>query len=450
MKTLDKLFVKGKISHKKATLLLGVVCGTLLVSSCGGSMIKKEKGNDWTVMKLKGQVKKMTEKKSSFDISSLYTFNEKGYFNEKGQISTWPANKTVITERYEYDADGKLSCISFFSNMSGDLQSKQIYKDGLLTEEQKYAADYPESKLSSTKYYAYDKKGLLSKSWTDQNEQNRAEYECDRAGNIIKLIGYSMDKVYETCKTGYEYDNHGNITKHEIYYRERKDDPGEKDGMLDYVEEYKYDDNSCLLERNNIIYRYNSGKKENEISQKQSYTYKYDEQDNVVEMSCLTYGYRDGKEQEPGSPAITTYIYTYDKHGNWTSRETQYNGRKQDMVSRTYTYYGEAEPKFTMEDLVGAWDYYSEPTNKIEMVFKRDGTLIDYIDFHSTGTYKFNPEGTVITMQFTYDDGEESQTSKPMDFQIQEYTGDRLILKSGETLLYYDRKTKSENYNGKY
>lgn len=69
-------------------------------------------------------------------------------------------NKTVITERYEYDADGKLSCISFFSNMSGDLQSKQIYKDGLLTEEQKYAADYPESKLSSTKYYAYDKKGL--------------------------------------------------------------------------------------------------------------------------------------------------------------------------------------------------------------------------------------------------------------------------------------------------
>ena len=220
--------------------------------------------------------------------------------------------------------------------------------------------------------------------------------------------------------------------------------------MLDYVEEYQYDDNSRLLERNNIIYRYNSGKKENEISQKQSYTYKYDEQDNVVEMSCLTYGYRDGKEQEPGSPAITTYIYTYDKHGNWTSRETQYNGRKQDMVSRTYTYYGEAEPKFTMEDLVGAWDYYSEPTNKIEMVFKRDGTLIDYIDFHSTGTYKFNPEGTVITMQFTYDDGEESQTSKPMDFQIQEYTGDRLILKSGETLLYYDRKTKSENYNGKY
>ena len=59
-----------------------------------------------------------------------------------------------------------------------------------------------------------------------------------------------------------------------------------KDGMLNYVEEYKYDNDSRVLERNNITYRYNSGKKKNEISQKQSYTYKYDEQDNVVEMSC--------------------------------------------------------------------------------------------------------------------------------------------------------------------
>ena len=261
MKTLNELSIKNRICFKKARLLLGVACGTLLITSCGGGMIKKEKGNDWVTMELKGQVKKMVVKKSPSDISLLYIFNEKGYFKEKGQISSWPTNKTIITERYEYDADGKLSCISFFSNISGDLQSKQIYKDGVLVEEQKYAAAYPESKLSSIRYYAYDKDGLLTKSWTDQNEQNRAEYECDGAGNITKLIGYSMDKVYETCKTGYEYDNRGNITKHEIYYRERKDDPGTKDGMLNYVEEYKYDNDSRVLERNNITYRYNSGKK---------------------------------------------------------------------------------------------------------------------------------------------------------------------------------------------
>lgn len=72
-----------------------------------------------------------------------------------------------------------------------------------------------------------------------------------------------------------------------------------------------------MLEHSNITYHFNSGKKENEIRQKSTTTYKYDEQDNVIEKSCVVYGYKDGKEQEPGSPAITTYIYTYDKHGNW-------------------------------------------------------------------------------------------------------------------------------------
>lgn len=455
MKTLNELSIKNRICFKKARLLLGVACGTLLITSCGGGMIKKEKGNDWVTMELKGQVKKMVVKKSPSDISLFYTFNEKGYFKEKGQISSWPTNKTIITEQYEYDADGKLSCISFFSNISGDLQSKQIYKDGVLVEEQKYAAAYPESKLSSIKYYAYDKDGLLTKSWTDQNEQNRAEYECDGTGNITKLIGYSMDKVYETCKTGYEYDNRGNITKHEIYYRERKDDLGTKDGMLNYVEEYKYDNDSRVLERNNITYRYNSGKKENEISQKQSYTYKYDEQDNVVEMSCLTYGYRDGKEQEPGAPAITTYVYTYDKHGNWTSRETKYKGRKQEVVSRKYSYYGEEESKFSAEDMVGIWDYYAEsdPQNKIEIVFKKDGTLIDYIDFHSTGTYKVNEDGSIVTMQFFYNDGETSQESKPFEYKVLEHSEECFKITNGGSnpvVLVYDKKEKSDNYTGEF
>lgn len=446
MKTLNKLFTRNSTTIS----FMGIMCVALLISSCGGGVVKKEKANDWVEMGLKGQVKKMIEKSPKFSISQFYAFNEKGYFTEKGQISSWPTSKTVITEQYEYAPDGSLSAVSFFNNMSGALQTKRIYKDGLLTEEQTYASSYPTSELSSTKYYAYDQDGLLTKSWMNQDEQNCAEYECDKAGNILKMNGYSNGEVTETHKTVYEYDKHGNITRQEVYYSERKDDPRDKDGGIDYVEESKYDDNSRLLEHSNITYHFNSGKKENEIRQKSTTTYKYDEQDNVIEKSCVVYGYKDGKEQEPGSPAITTYIYTYDKHGNWTSRETQYNGKKQEMASRTYTYYGEAEPKFTTEDLVGAWDYYSEPTNKIEMVFKRDGTLIDYINFHSTGTYKINPEGTVITMQFTYDDGQESQTSKPMDFQIQEYTGDRLKLKLKETILYYDRKEKSENYDGEY
>ena len=45
---------------------------------------------------------------------------------------------------------------------------------------------------------------------------------------LQNLLVIQWIKCNETCKTGYEYDNRGNITKHEIYYRERKDDPGNK------------------------------------------------------------------------------------------------------------------------------------------------------------------------------------------------------------------------------
>lgn len=58
---------------------------------------------------------------------------------------------------------------------------------------------------------------------------------------------------------------------------------------------------------------------------------------------------------------------------------------------------------------------------------------------------------TVITMQFTYNDGQESQTSKPFDYTITEYTGDKLRLQvNGGSIITYDRKAKSMNYDGEY
>lgn len=109
--------------------------------------------------------------------------------------------------------------------------------------------------------------------------------------------------------------------------------------------------------------------------------------------------------------------------------------------------------KFSAEDMVGVWDYYAEsdPSNKIEIVFKKDGTLIDYIDFHSTGTYKVNPEGTMVTMQFFYKDGSQSLESKPFEYKILEYTKNHIKIihnsDAGKPIIY-DRKEKSDNYNG--
>lgn len=109
--------------------------------------------------------------------------------------------------------------------------------------------------------------------------------------------------------------------------------------------------------------------------------------------------------------------------------------------------------KFSAENMVGVWDYYAEsdPDNKIEIVFKKDGTLIDFIDFHSTGTYKVNPDGTIITMQFFYNDGSQSLQSKPFEYKVLEYGKERLKIilngKKGNAIIY-DRKAKSDNYNG--
>lgn len=414
--TMKKITLNCFIQRKQLNLCLALMCSSLLISSCGSGVVKKEKTNDWVAMGLKGQVQKMTETKPKAGISDFYSFNEKGYLEEKGVKTGWPTNKTVVTERYEYEADGKLSCISYFSNISGELKKKKIYKEGEPIEEQMFT--------------------------TNNSNDGKLEY-----------ILTNTTKIINDENATYKYDSKGNVTRYEAYYSTNSEQPSDKDGELSDVKEYKYDDDSRLTEQCNITYLYNTGKKKNEIRQKKVFTYQYDEQGNVKESSCVTYGYKDGKEQEPSAPAKTTYLYVYDKHGNWTSKETKYKGNTQLIESRKYVYFGEEVPKFAAEEMVGAWDYYAEtdPSNKIEMVFKKDGTLIDYIDFHSTGTYKVNPEGTVITMQFTYNDGQESQTSKPFNYTITEYTGDKLRLQvNGGSIICYDRKAKSMNYDGEY
>lgn len=111
----------------------------------------------------------------------------------------------------------------------------------------------------------------------------------------------------------------------------------------------------------------------------------------------------------------------------------------------------EEPPKFSAKNMVGVWDYYANPKDKFEIIFKKNGTLIDFIDFHTTGTYKVNPEGTIITFQFFHYTGESSEKSKPMKFNIVKYTHDHFIIKSmdGGDPIHYQRKAKSMNTDEK-
>lgn len=432
---------------QKINILANIFAIILLASCNGGYAVKKEKTNDWTVMGLKGQVSKLVEETEHNSNKHYYTFNEKGYLNEEGYISTGLINKTTAAKKYEYAADGNISCVNLFDNISGNLEKKLIYNGDMLVEENKYS----NNKVSFQTFYTYDTEGLLIKSMMNKEEQSRSEYECDAAGNILTKTSYYNGKPSTVLKYSYKYDKHGNITKYERYYAQNLESPKPTDGEVEWVEEKKYDDNGRLLEQRQETY--NMGGKENQIVQKNTFTYQYDDNDNVIEMDHAVCNYVPNSkkktiEEHCGDPIPTIYIYTYDKHGNWTSREKQYKGKSQETVIRNYIYYGEEPPKFSASEMVGPWDYYSDPNEKFEMVFMKNGTFIDYIDFHSTGTYKVNPVGTVITMVFCYNDGETSQNSKPMDFNIVEYTGDRLVLEHEKATLYYDRKAKSENYTG--
>lgn len=296
MKTLKKQ-VFSFIGAKQTKFLETMLCMTFIFSSCGGNIVKKEKVNDWTNMKLKGQVKRMTEKKDGDNTTVFYTFDEKGNLNEKGLIRGYPINKTVVIERREYDTIGKLANVSFFGDVTGELKNKEIYKEGK-----------PEYTLTSTKSYTYDEKGKLLLMIADHDENIRLEYECDDAGNITQFIGFHDNKPVETHKFTYQYDKHGNNTKFELYYPV-KEEPQEKDGGIDHARIYKYDDNDRVIEKCSITYHYNSGTKENEKRQKITTIYQYDEQGNVIEKSEVTCNYKNNEETGCSDPLVTTYIY---------------------------------------------------------------------------------------------------------------------------------------------
>ena len=46
MKTLNKLFTRNSTTIS----FMGIMCVALLISSCGGGVVKKEKANDWVEM----------------------------------------------------------------------------------------------------------------------------------------------------------------------------------------------------------------------------------------------------------------------------------------------------------------------------------------------------------------------------------------------------------------
>lgn len=445
---------------KQTIFFMTAICGIALLSACGsGAATKKEKTNDRIALGLKGEVKQMKEITKTTGGTTFYTFNEAGDFLEKGVLTPRPFSKMAVTEQYAYDADGKLSSISLLNSHSADLEKKYIYnKEGNVTEEQSYSTDLSggkkENTLRRTHFYTYNEEGLLIKSQYE-DEGNRAEYECDQAGNTLKMTHYSKGVPSRVFRFEYEYDRRGNITKSTRYAPENLNDKKAiMDGQIEYMTESKYDNDDRVVELRTSMYTV-AIKEESQVKQKKEYTYQYDEQGNKTEMTCRTCNYsiidkKGNTEEKCDEPVITTYTYTYDKHGNWTQYESKTDNKTSPgSIRRSFTYYGEETPKLTQETLVGAWDYTTKNGEKYEMVFKKDGTLIDFFDFHTTGTYKVNPEGSILTVVYFY--GDSGEESGPVNFEVVEFENDRFVIKIPDgSHTTYERKAKSDNYNEAY
>ena len=181
-------------------------------------------------MFMNGKVKELTEHTEGATSSQTYKFNESGYITEVSQTDV-RSNKNTVLVKNEYDEKGKLVATCFYNSMDGGLQRKQAFNaDGNITEELDFSRNYSgeggEFIVSGRRLYKYDEKGLLISSWSENNEQNRSEYECDAAGNTLKRTDYYQDEPSLILSNSYKYDGDGNITEEVKYFQElpkRKD-----------------------------------------------------------------------------------------------------------------------------------------------------------------------------------------------------------------------------------
>ena len=331
---------------KKIKVSLIAFCGTLLLSSCGGGVVKKEKKSDREEMGLVGKVESLRTVSESGK-GTLYVFNEAGNLLRKSSVEEgmdMDMEEKLLAE-YAYGDDGKIESISHYSNMDGSLETKEVYDaNGNMTALEKYNNTYGSegrvSKLYSTQHFVYDEKGLLVKSYMNDNEGNATEYKCDAAGNILEQTDRFMGKVSRILRFSYQYDNRGNITEECQYTPEIPGDKSPATGKEKEKKVYKYDKNDFMLEQ--VQSSYTHDEKEHYLKQERVFKYTPDEHQNPVEVISSVYTYpepqvKDGeKHYSEGIPV--TMEYTYDAQGNWTDRK-RVQGKQVTYDFRTIVYF---------------------------------------------------------------------------------------------------------------
>lgn len=330
---------------KQKNVWIAAVCAVVMLSACGGGAVKKERKSDREEMGLVGKVKVLVTPHDNDNGDVRCLFDEAGNLLRQEYEEYGPEIVEQLLTECAYGEDGKLVSVSRYSTMDGSLETKELYDGNRnLIALEKYQNAYEKgkrmSKLYSTQHFIYDGKGLLIKSYMNDDEKDASEYECDAAGNILKQTDYFNGKVSRILRFSYEYDRRGNITEECQYTPEIPGSKKPDTGKVKEKKEYKFDKNNFMLQQIQSTYTHDG--KKHYLKQERTFKYTPDEHHNPIEVTSFvcTYPEPQAADQEKrcseGNPV--TMVYSYDEQGNWTNRKWTQNGQDR-FADRRIEYY---------------------------------------------------------------------------------------------------------------
>lgn len=222
---------------------------------------------------------------------------------------------SVLTVRFDiykiYNKYGKIMKTEKFEKDGKMWEQRIIIRD----ENGKFQKGLKNNSKNELKEYwtiKTDKKGNVIQSKTHNNNDeltNIQESKYDTKGNNISFVNKSL-KYNNIFKTIYEYNSKNELVKRIKY----------KNNTLKDERTYKYDNKGNEIEQ----YLYRDGSITKYISE-------YDKMNNILE----SYWFNENGEQTHQ----TSFIYVYDKYGNWLTKKRSSNGVLSLIWERKIEYY---------------------------------------------------------------------------------------------------------------
>ena len=316
----------------------------------------------------------MEEMAYNFDGTLIYIglkYNSKNLFIEKREWSDmgWEEGKKYLTAKFEYDVNGLFSKITQFYGTSENDYVTYTYKnkgkknvehrindiyfdwDDYWRYEFEGSGDYPNDywflwhinngqAIEMNYYYA-----------NDTNFHSTLFFEYDAKGKQLKQYPKTAGNNYDLNYVNeYKYDNNGRRTHRKRGYLYRNEaDSIETQTSFDVF--YKYDSKGRLSEKQTFVWSNDS------IMPSAILKIHYTEKGKTLEYSDITdtKEYNQAIEQyniygdlirvqctypeNSNYNTIENYKYTYDEHKNWIKVLTYINGEPQIIVNRKIVYY---------------------------------------------------------------------------------------------------------------